>query len=218
MKPVYLLLSFLLVRLLWRARATPLRLLRHGLLWFFVGETLCAVNFYLHRPGLLFPIELLHGLGMVAMSALVPWGLWRLLDDRVLRYDDPEAGCAVQRLCGRCWKREPVRCGLHDLMYPLVVALAVVALMPLTAPLRPTMFTTEILVFYAALGFTLYPLLRHLLANAYRDALYWSDFWEEATELVTIASLAALLVLFRRPLGLARDGEAADAAAPASAR
>ncbi|HSM91267.1 MAG TPA: rhodanese-like domain-containing protein, partial [Anaeromyxobacteraceae bacterium] len=62
-KPAYLLLAVFLIGLLRGAGATPLRLLRQGLLWFFVGEVLCAANFYLHRPGLLFPIELLHGAG-----------------------------------------------------------------------------------------------------------------------------------------------------------
>jgi hypothetical protein len=189
---------------------------------------------------------------MVAMSALLPWGLWRLVDDRVLRYDDPSHGCAVQRFCGRCWKREPVRCGVHDVMIPVVVGLAAMALMPLSAPLRPTMFTTEILgsaadygepilnhlvelrlypllgaalflatlpllvrggpgslrraepLFYAALGLTVYPLLRHLLVNAYRDALQWSDFWEELTELLLVVTVGLLLVVFRRQLGLSR--------------
>jgi rhodanese-related sulfurtransferase len=259
MKPVYLFLTFLLLRLLWRARATPLRLLWHGLLWFFAGELLCAVNFYAHRPGLVFPIELLHGAGMVAMSALVPWGLWRLLDDRVLHYDDAEHGCAVQRLCGRCWKRDPVHCGIHDLMFPVVVALVALALMPLTAPLRPTMFATDIFgqaadygepiwnhlvelrlypvlgaalllatlpavvrggpgslrrwepLFYAGLGFALYPAFRHVLVNTYRDALWWSDFFEELTELLTIASVGLVLLVFRRQLGLAPPRE--DAAA-----
>jgi rhodanese-related sulfurtransferase len=262
MKPIYLLLTLLLLRLLWRATAAPLRLLWHGLLWFFVGELLCAANFYLHEPGSWYPIELLHGLGMVAMSALVPWGLWRLLEERVLRYDDPGHACAVQRLCGRCWKRDPVRCGLHDLMIPVVLGLTAAALMPLTAPLRPTMFRTEVFgsvaeygepilnhllelrlypvigallflatlppllrggagslrriepVFYAALGFTLYPMMRHLLVSGYREALYWADFWEELTELLVVATLGLLLVTFRRQLGLEGGRQAAATAPP----
>ncbi len=263
-KPLYLFLAFALLRLLWRAPSTPLRLLWHGLLWFFVGEVLCAANFYLHRPGVLFPIELLHGLGMVAMSALIPWGLWRLADERVLRFNDPEAGCALNRLCGACWKREPVGCGAHDLMIPLVIGLAAMALMPLSAPLRPTIFSVDIFgspadygepilnhlvelrlypvlgallflsilpflrggpgsvrrlepVFFAALGFTLYPVLRHLLVNAFREALYWSDFWEELTELLLIATLTVFLLRFKRQLGLAREaGDAAPAPPPAA--
>ncbi len=264
MKPVYLVLAFLLLRLLRRARETPLRLLRHGLLWFFVGEVLCAANFYLHRPGLLFPIELLHGIGMVAMSGLVPWALWRLAEERVLHYDDAAHACALQRFCGRCWKRDAVRCGVHDLLIPVVIGLAAIALMPLTAPLRPTTFRTTVLgavadygepilnhlvelrlypalgallllatlpfvvrggpgslrriepLFYAGLGFTVYPVFRHLLVNAYRESLYWSDFWEELTELLLVATIGLLLVVFRRQLGLARGGAAAEPAPRAS--
>lgn len=259
-KPIYLLLSLVLIRVLRRATAAPLRLLRHGMLCFFVGEMLCAANFFFHRPGLWFPIEILHGLGMVAMSAFVPWGFWRLLDERVLHFTAPGQGCMLQRFCGQCWKRDPVRCGVHDLMFPLLVGLAALALMPLSAPLRPTMFRTEIFgsvadygepivnhlvelrlypivgallflgtlffllrggtgsvrrvepVFYAALGFTLYPMFRHLLANAYRESLYWSDFWEELTELLTVTAVGAVLVLFRRQLGLFRAGNPAPPA------
>jgi rhodanese-related sulfurtransferase len=261
-KPLYLMLTFALLRRLWRARTTALRLVWHGLAWFFAGELLCAANFYLHRPGTLFPIELLHGVGMVAMSALIPWGLWRLADERVLRFDDPDAGCALGRLCGACWKREPVRCGAHDLMIPLVIGLAAMALMPLTAPLRPTIFTTTVLgsaadygepilnhlvelrlypvigallflallpflrggpgsvrrlepAFFAAVGLTLYPVMRHLLANAFRESLWWSDFWEELTELLLIATLTVFFLRFRRQLGLAGGPDAApNAAAP----
>ncbi len=256
LKPIYLALALVILRRLRRAGSTPMRLLWHGMLWFFLGELLCAANFYFHRPGLLFPIEILHGVGMVAMSALVPWGLWRLLDERVLRFNDAEQGCSVQRLCGRCWKRDPVRCGMHDLSIPLVVGLLAVALMPLCAPLRPTMFRTEVFgsmveygepilnhlvelrlypvvaallflatlvlmrggpgslrraepVFFAALGFVFYPVLRHLLANAFRESLYWSDFWEELTELILVTTVGTLLIVFRHQLGLVRGREAA---------
>jgi rhodanese-related sulfurtransferase len=261
-KPLYLALSFLLLRLLRRAPAPGLRLLRLGLVGFFLGEVMCAVNFFWHRPGLVFPVDLLHGAGMVAMSALVPWGLWRLLDERVLHLDDPAQGCAVQRLCGRCWKRDPVRCGLHDLMIPVVIGLAVVALMPLTAPLRPAMFRADVLgtvtdfgepvvnqlvelrlypvaaaalslatlplvlrarpgalrrvepLFFAAVGLAAYPVLRHLLANAYRESLPWADLWEELTELLAVATLGFFLVRFRAALGL--GAERARSPAPAS--
>ncbi len=258
LKPIYLALALALLRGLRRAASTPLRLLWHGMLWFFLGELLCAANFYLHRPGLTFPIELLHGVGMVAMSALIPWGLWRLLDERVLRFNERDQGCALQRLCGRCWKRDPVRCGMHDLGYALVLGLLAVSLMPLTAPLRPTMFRTEVFgsmveygepivnhlvelrlypvlaallflatlvlmrggpgslrraepVFFAAFGLMFYPVLRHLLANAFRESLYWSDFWEELTELIMVSTVATLLLVFRRQLGLVKEPEAPTA-------
>jgi hypothetical protein len=206
-----------------------------------------------HPPGLVFPVELLHGLGSIAAFALVPWGLWRLLDERVLRLDDPGRDCAVQRLCVRCWKLDPVRCGLHDLMIPLVVGLAAVALMPLSAPLRPTLFRADVLgtlatfgapvvnhllelrlypalattlflvtlplvvrarpgalrrvepLFFAAVGLAAYAVLRHLLANTYREALPWAELWEELTKLLLVATLGFVLLRFRAPLGLVAE-------------
>jgi hypothetical protein len=147
-------------------------------------------------------------------------------------------------------------------MIPVVLGLTAAALMPLTAPLRPTMFRTEVFgsvaeygepilnhllelrlypvigallflatlppllrggagslrriepVFYAALGFTLYPMMRHLLVSGYREALYWADFWEELTELLVVATLGLLLVTFRRQLGLEGGRQAAATAPP----
>jgi rhodanese-related sulfurtransferase len=257
-KPTYMLLALLIVLALRRARAPALRVLRHGVLWFFVGEAFCAINFYFHRPGAVYFIDLLHGVGMVAMSALIPWGLYRLLDDRVLHFSDPAERCVVQRLCGRCWKRDPVRCGPHDLMLLLVVGLAVISLIPLSSDLRPaqvvstvfgssvdygapiinhlvelraypvlgalTLLLTFVLLwgeprsvrraepfFFVGFGLMAYPLLRSLLVNTFRGELYWSDFWEELTELVLIVAVGALLLVFRRQLGLQREAGAASA-------
>jgi rhodanese-related sulfurtransferase len=256
-KPTYMLLALVVAWALRRARAFDLRLLFHGVLWFFVGEAFCAVNYYFHGPGWVQPIDLLHGAGMVAMSALIPWGLFRLLDDRVLHFSTPDKACGVQRLCGRCWKRDAVRCGPHDVMLLLAPALALVALMPLSAELRPVSFVTEVFgsqvdyglptvnhfvelrvypvvgsilltaafallwgnarsirraepVFFAGFGFMAYAAFRHLLVNAYRDELWWADFWEESTELLLVLFLGMLLVVFRRQLGLVAGRGAAD--------
>jgi len=250
-KPTYMLLTLVVVWALRRAKALDLRLLFHGSLLFFVGEAFCAINYYFHRPGWVYSLDLLHGAGMVVMSALIPWGLFRLVDDRVLHFSNPDKGCVVQRLCGKCWKRDPVRCGPHDVMLLLVIAFALVSLMPLSSALRPTYLMTEVFgsaveygaptanhlvelrlypllgslllflafgllwgnarsirraepVFFAGFGFMAYSMFRHLLINAYRDELWWSDFWEESTELILIASVGVLLIVFRRQLGLVR--------------
>jgi len=42
----------------------------------------------------------------------------------------------VQRLCGRCWKKEQVSCGVQRLFLFLAPALALMALMPLCTPLQ----------------------------------------------------------------------------------
>jgi hypothetical protein len=115
-----------------------------GLVSFEIGETACAVDFFAHGQGLFHPIDFVHGLGMAGMVALLPWGVFQLVDAKIVRLVDPSAHCAVQKLCGHCWKREPVSCGLHRLFVFLLPALALVALMPLTAPLAPARFASRV--------------------------------------------------------------------------
>ncbi|MDD5307428.1 MAG: hypothetical protein PHU25_08915 [Deltaproteobacteria bacterium] len=132
-KPIQMALSFLLVIALRRQRARDLSLIRNGLLFLFLGEAFCAIDYYT-ASWLSEPLDFLHGAGMVAMSALLPFGLFTLLDDRVLHFSDEDAACAVNRLCKRCWKREDVTCAPHRLFFFVGPALAVLGLIPLTLP------------------------------------------------------------------------------------
>lgn len=135
-KPTYMLLTALLLLALWRARGRDLVLLRRGLLLFLVGEVFCAANF-LATAGAGFALDALHGLGMVAMGAYLPWAAFALLDERVLRLSDIEKRCAFLRFCGRCHKDSAaVGCGVHRLFLLLAPASALLALLPWSAPLH----------------------------------------------------------------------------------
>lgn len=142
-KATYMALSLLIIVLLWRSRERGLVLLRQSMVAFLFGEAMCAVNF-LFADGASDPIELMHGLGMLAMGALLPLALFRLADDRVVRYEEPEATCAVQRFCGHCWKREAAPCGLQRLFLFAAPAAAIVSLIPLCAPVVPLRIETTI--------------------------------------------------------------------------
>lgn len=143
-KPLYMLLSVLLVLFLRGAPGTDLRLLRLGLLAFFVGESFCAAN-YLGTGGNSALLELGHGLGMVGMGALLSWGLFDLVDTRVIRLSDPAVPCAAVRLCGRCWKRDAKTCPAHRVLLLAAPLLAVVSCLPLCAPLAPRAEVLDIL-------------------------------------------------------------------------
>jgi len=111
---------------------------------------------------------------------------------------------------------EPILNHLVELrLYPVVGALLFLAVLPFLRGGPGSVRRLEPL-FFAALGFTLYPVLRHLLANAFRESLHWSDFWEELTELLLIATLTVFFLRFRRQLGIAADPDATPkpAAAP----
>lgn len=135
-KPAYMLISLLIIIALWRKRERDLALLRWSMVAFLIGESLCAAN-YLVTGGESDSLELAHGFGMVVMGALLPWGFFALLDRRVLRLTPEDARCAVQRFCGRCWKRDAGSCGVHRLFQLLAPLLALVSLIPWSGPLRP---------------------------------------------------------------------------------
>jgi hypothetical protein len=247
LKPAYMALSLALAVLLRRRRERPLVLVRWGLLAFFVGEGACALNYLLGGP----PsdaLELLHGAGMVVMAALVPWGIFELLDEHVWRFTARDAPCGAIRLCRRCWKQEDVPCAMQRLFLFTIPALAVLAVLPLTSPIAP--FDVTVVVFganvdhvaseavqrfefrllpvaaivafavalalvargqdgiraarpwfFGGLGALAFALLRFLLLRAYAPMPVWSDFWEEATELVAILGVAGFLWAVWRPLG-----------------
>jgi hypothetical protein len=171
-KPVYMLLAFVLVVWLWRVRAPSVAMLRRAFACFFVGEAFCALEFFVGRSGFSAPLDYLHGLGMLAFGALLPWAIFRILDERVLHFTGPEDRCVLQRFCGRCWKREAVSCGPHRLFIFVAPALAVIALMPLDTPLQPVHFvsrvgTSDVIygmpVFNQILEFRVYPIVACLL-------------------------------------------------------
>jgi hypothetical protein len=55
-------------------------------------------------------------------------------------------------------------------------------------------------LFAAGMGPIGFGLLRLIVSAPYRDSLVWFTFWEEATELLFIASVAFILWTFRRTL------------------
>ena len=135
-KPLYMLLTLLIVLMFKGRRSQDMVLIRTGLLLFLLGELACMFNYAL-TAGTSDVLEIAHDLGMVSMNALLPWGLLLLLDDRVFHYLDQDKTCVLQRLCGRCWKKEDVPCGPHSLAKFLLPALMVVSLIPWFVPLRP---------------------------------------------------------------------------------
>jgi len=135
-KPAYIIMSSLVFLLLWKKKSRDLVLMRNAMLVFFIGENACTLN-YLVASNKSTWLEFIHGIGMVGTFFLLFWGLVRFFDERVLHYNEPDKSCVFQRYCKHCWKKEPVVCGLHRLALWLLPALAFVALIPVTMPLRP---------------------------------------------------------------------------------
>jgi len=169
-KPAYVVMSLLVFLILWKKKSMDLVLIRNAMLVFFIGENACTLN-YLAASNTSVWLEFVHGLGMAGTFFLLFWGVVRFFDERVLHYNQPDKTCALQRHCRHCWKKEPVVCGLHRLALWLLPALAFVALIPLTMPLRP--FKIVMPVFLS-------------------DVVWLKDFWNLLTEFRLYPILGAL--------------------------
>jgi rhodanese-related sulfurtransferase len=178
-KPAYIVMAFLVIWMLRHKKSRDLVLLRYAMVVFFIGENACTLN-YLAASNASVWLEFLHGLGMVGMFFFLFWGLILFFDQRVIHYLDPERPCAFKRHCGHCWKKEDVSCGLHRLANYLLPALAFVALIPVTMPLRPfriimPVFSSDVLwlkdFWNLLVEFRIYPMLGAL---GFITTLYWT--------------------------------------------
>lgn len=143
-KPLYMVLSLVLIVVLWKRPRRYMVILRWSLLSFFIGEAACAVNYVL--PGGTYAVlDVIHGAGMVGMSALLPWALFLTADEKILNFSHPVNNCAMLKLCGSCWKHKEVPCGLKRLFLFLAPTLAVTALIPLAAKLEPAHYALQVL-------------------------------------------------------------------------
>jgi hypothetical protein len=133
-KPVYELISLLLIILLWKSRDPDLTALRHSMIAFFIGENACTANylFYNHRSLLM---EYLHMYGMLVCFGLAFYALMRSADIRVFHFSELKTRCTLLPLCIKCYKYQEVSCNLRLIFLFVIPAVAVLAFMPLTAVL-----------------------------------------------------------------------------------
>ncbi|MCK5057583.1 MAG: rhodanese-like domain-containing protein [Candidatus Aminicenantes bacterium] len=130
-KPLYMLLSLLLIIILWKARSFDLKTLKWGLVFFLAGETACWVNYFVFRDTS-FLSEYLHSFGMVLSFAFVTFALFEGIDRRIIKYSDIEQKCAAIGLCRACFKYTEAPCGLKRFFLFLTLACIILAFIPLT--------------------------------------------------------------------------------------
>ncbi len=133
-KPLYEILALLIVILLWRYKDPDLAAVRRAMIAFLIGENGCAVNFVFFNDQSHF-LEFVHSYGMLVAFGLFFHALMKALDIRVLKFTAAEDTCTLLPLCKECYKYRPTACKLRLLFLYVIPASAVVALMPLTAPL-----------------------------------------------------------------------------------
>jgi rhodanese-related sulfurtransferase len=142
-KVSYTLLSLVLVIVLWRSKSPDLAALRWAMIFFFLGENCCAMN-YLVFNDKSYLFEYLHSFGMLLSFSFVTYALFEGTDRRILMLSEPGRKCAALGLCRRCIKYEDVCCGLKRTFFMIIPALIVVALLPLGADWHTTSYNTTI--------------------------------------------------------------------------
>jgi rhodanese-related sulfurtransferase len=143
-KPMYMLLSLVLILVLARTRATDLVALRWGLISFLLGESFCAAN-YLFSGEDSYLLEYLHSYGMVLALGFTAFSLMEGLDLRVIRFSDPTKRCSANELCGACIKFTDVPCGARRILLTLIPLLAVLCLLALLAQIQGISYNASIL-------------------------------------------------------------------------
>ena len=146
-KPLYSLFSLGLIVLLAGQQARDFSALRWGLIAFIGGETFCAINFWIFRHES--PVsEYLHSYGMVLAIGLTAFALLDGLDMRLLKINRPGSRClAAGSLCSLCKRATPGECAARRCAQVILLMSAVLAFIPLMAPLAPQAYLTSIFGF-----------------------------------------------------------------------
>jgi rhodanese-related sulfurtransferase len=134
LKPVYQIISIIIMVLLWKRSDRDLTAVKWAMLSFVIGENACAANYlFFNEQSLL--MEFFHMYGMLLCFGFVVYALMEAVDKRVLHFSDRERPCALLPQCGRCYKHQDVSCTLRSFFLLLIPAAVIVAAIPLSGPL-----------------------------------------------------------------------------------
>jgi len=143
-KPLYMTLSFLLIVWIWRQKAADMTALRWGLIWFWLGETACSIDYIFYAKTSSF-WEYAHGFGMAVGFSFIAYAALEGIDQRLIKFSPRGERCAALGLCRACEKYTNDPCGLKRLFKFTIPALMLVSFMPLTAPFQLNAYRTELL-------------------------------------------------------------------------
>jgi len=143
LKPVYTTVSFLIFIVFIRKIEPEYKAIMFSMLFFFLGENSCAVN-YLFFDDKSYLLEYLHSLGMLFCFGFFVYGLLEVMDRYFFHFANPEKQCSLVYLCKKCTKHQDVSCGLQNLFLFISIACSVIALMPLFAELKMVSYNTVI--------------------------------------------------------------------------
>ena len=159
----YTVLSLLAAIILWRSSSPDLKALRWSMVFFFVGENCCAINYYIFRNGS-YLFEYLHGLGMLLAFGFVTYAIFEGFDRRILMLSEPDRRCAAIGLCKKCIKYEKTGCKLRQAFFVVIPALIFIAFLPLSTDWYATSYNT--IVFGTFFNYS-HPLVHQVFEKIY---------------------------------------------------
>ena len=190
-KPIYTVLSLVIVIILWRSRSVDMVALRWAMICFFIGENFCALNYIIFRDKS-YLFEYLHSFGMLLSFGFATYAILEGFDSRILMLSNPNQKCAALKLCGKCIKYENVPCGLKRTFFLIIPALGLIALMPLFGKWCDTSYNTMIFA-------TFYHYSRRMIYQ-------WFEMWYCPIAAVALLSASLMVLIFKKtnPLPLAK--------------
>lgn len=142
-KPLYMLLSAVLIVWLKKNQSHDIDMIRIALFFFLAGEGFCAVNYLFFRDeGLL--VEYLHMFGMVMCFSFSAYGFFQFIDKRVLKYGVADKKCALLNLCADCSKYSEVPCKIRKIYLSVLPMIAIVSALPFVSAIHAQSYNASI--------------------------------------------------------------------------
>ncbi len=152
-KPLYMILSLLLIWILRKSQHIDLVVLRWGIIFFFIGEFLCMMNYTFFNDES-YLSEYLHCVGMAMCFSFSIYALIEGIDQRIIKLNNPDSKCSFVKLCGSCIKYNDVKCKMKSFYQLLLFIFILICFIPLTTDYNLHGYTTKIYgeeYFYAQL-------------------------------------------------------------------
>jgi rhodanese-related sulfurtransferase len=175
-KPLYMFLSFVIIIVLWKSAAPDLAALKWAMIFFLTGESFCAANYLFFGEDSLV-VEYLHIAGMVWTFAFTVYAILEGVDNRIIRYSEPDKRCALIGLCGDCIKYGDYPCRGRQVGLLLVVFMAVLTSLPLLAYPYPEQYSSDVFgTFYRYAHLVIFQLFESKYAPVMALLLYIISF------------------------------------------
>jgi hypothetical protein len=143
-KPIYMSISIMNFYLLKDAISIDVISIRKAMLYFFIGESFCAINYLFFNEGSIL-IDYLHNLGMIACFGFTAFAIIEFIDIRFIKFGSDKEKCALLKNCGQCYKYSEVECNIKKIMEFSILIILLCSFFPLLSTIRVVSYNSNIL-------------------------------------------------------------------------